>query len=200
MKVIAFSGRARCGKSYITNTAARALWDMGYTPVVLPLAAPLKEAAAEAGFPKDTDPEGYRLYCQEHGAAERAKDPDHWLKLWYDMYLDAMMRELGTTGEYVVIVDDVRYPNELNLINQMENSTSIFVSEGSRSATLEDANAEWRSHHSEYLANDANEDFTKYEDDFDYLFVNDGAPFKDLAGYITDGANKVLKAWLGNNE
>ena len=38
MKVIAFSGRARVGKSHITNTLARALWDSGkYIPVVLPL-------------------------------------------------------------------------------------------------------------------------------------------------------------------
>ena len=195
MKVIAFSGRARCGKSYISKVAARALWDMGYVPVTIPLAAPLKEAAAEAGFPKETRPEEYRLFCQEHGAAKREENPDHWLGLWYDMYLDARMRELGSKGEYVVIVDDVRYPNELDLINKIENSTTIFVSEGSRSATLEDADAEWREHHSEYLANDAMEDFSKYRDDFDYLFVNDGDAFDDLKGYLTIGDNKVLNAW-----
>lgn len=200
MKVIAFSGRARCGKSYISKVASRILWDMGYVPITLPLAAPLKDAAAEAGYPKETHPEQYRLFCQEQGAAKREENPDHWLGLWYDMYLDARMRELGSSSEYVIIVDDVRYPNELDLINKIENSTTIFVSEGSRSATLEDADADWRQHHSEYLANDANENYSKYEKDFDFLFVNDGDPFKDLQEYLTAGDNKVVKSWVEGME
>ena len=203
MKVIAFSGRARCGKSYITQTLARHLWDSGdYIPVVLPLAAPLKEAAAEAGFPKETHPQEYRTYCQETGAAMREADPDHWLRLWHDMFLDAMMRELGHSSEFVVIVDDVRYENELEFINNMANSKTIFVTEGTRSGTLEDDSAEWREHHSEYLANDARDNWEEYEDRFDFLFSNDQEAYEDLLAYISmgDGLGKVTEAWLGNHK
>jgi len=203
MKVIAFSGRARVGKSHITNTLARALWDSGkYVPVVLPLAAPLKQAAAEAGFAKDQDPTGYRAYCQEHGAAKREANPDHWLELWHSMFLDKMMDELNSSSEYVVIVDDVRYENELTLINNLSDSKTIFVSEGTRSGTLEDNDAEWRNHHSEYLANEAEANWKDYASQFDFLFRNDADAYTDLEAYITagDDCGKVIEAWLGNHD
>ena len=203
MKVIAFSGRARVGKSHITTTLARALWDSGnYVPVVLPLALPLKRAAAEAGFAKDEDPTGYRAYCQEHGAAKREANADHWLELWHSMFLDTAMRELGSSREFVVIVDDVRYQNELTLIGNMSDSKTIFVDEGSRSGTLEDDNAEWRNHHSEYLANEAHDDWNHWSGSFDFLFRNDGDAYTDLLEYITagDDCGKVIEAWLGNHD
>ena len=202
MKIIAFSGRARVGKSHITAALSRQLWDNGYVPVVLPLAAPLKAAAAEAGFPKDTHPAEYRSFCQTEGAAARDLDQDHWLKLWHDMYLDKMMNELGSDAEYVVIVDDVRYANELQLINQMDNSKTIFVDEGSRSGTLEEDDAAWRDHHSEYLANEAHADWPSHRDDYDFRIINDGEVYEDLTNYITlgDDRGKVIEERLGNHD
>lgn len=200
MRIIAFSGRARVGKSHITNTLASILWESGnYIPVVLPLAAPLKAAAAAAGFAKEEDPTGYREYCQQYGAAEREADPNHWLELWHSMFLDKMMNELNHKEEYVVIVDDVRYANELELINNLSNSTTIFIDEGSRSGTLEDDDAAWRQHHSEYLANEAHADWDNSKVDFDARFINDGMAYSNLTHYLTDGEGmgSVVNSWLG---
>lgn len=132
----------------------------------------------------------------------RDANPDHWLELWHSMLLDKMMDELESSCEYVVIVDDVRYENELTLINNLSNSKTIFVSEGTRSGTLEDEYASWRNHHSEYLANEAAANWDNYRDQFDFLFRNDGDVYNDLKEYITagDDCGKVIEAWLGNHD
>lgn len=119
------------------------------TPKLLPFAKPLKDEAKAAGYDKETDPAGYRKYCQEKGAGERAKDPKHWVRKWREQ-----VDKLEESDEYplVLIVDDCRYPNEQQA-SEKDDAIYIFVNEGDR--ILEDPKGEWRNHESEVMADEA---------------------------------------------
>lgn len=154
MKVIGFTGQARCGKSYLSDRLAKAAFDAGQRPRLVSFAGALKRASAEAGFPKDTHPSEYREFCQTHGAEMRAKDPDYWVKKTIEEIneLAQLENELLNEGnkfwEIVVIIDDVRYQNEIDTILKMGGDI-VHVTAGSR---LPVPHARFRRHESEKLA------------------------------------------------
>lgn len=176
MKIIGLAGIARAGKTVGSEAIAKALFEEGFTPHIEHFATPLKKSAALLGFDKGSAYDAqYREYCQKVGGAVRAWDP-HWFvrlmqkrlfNIWEDEQSQLDDKD-STWYESVVIIDDVRYQNEIDLIRQ-SSGRLIFVS-ASRRKTI-DMLADWRQHESENLA-------TAYElgqipdSTFDYTISN----------------------------
>jgi len=183
--IVAFAGVARGGKT----TAARLLhdWCMDHDlkPIIMSFAQPMKEAAKRIGLSKDTNPELYRKTLQRWGESRRdpaykpgITGPDYWVnrsiktiarladaeKAEY-MHMDKYEwnREFK---EYVIIFDDMRYLNELELITDL-GGTTIFVDGASR---LKDMGAKWRMHESEKMA--MMYTYGHLPDVFDYYITN----------------------------
>ena len=173
MQVIGFAGVARVGKSYSTNALKEVAEQQGWKVFVVPFAKPLKEAAAKMGYGKDTNPEKYREFCQDHGAKMRAKDKDYWLNQWYTLVRDIQKQERNedNPSPYLVISDDVRYENELNAIRK-NGGLALYLQPGDR--TLEGASEEWRKHESEMLANQVLGQKELYRHMFDFFVTNTG--------------------------
>lgn len=154
MRVIGFTGQARCGKSYLSDRLAKAAFEAGQRPHLVSFAGALKQASADAGFPKDTHPTEYREFCQTHGAEMRAKDPNYWVNKTVDQIRELaelenkLVNEGNKFWEVVVIIDDVRYQNEIDTILRMGGDV-VHVTAGDR---LPVPHARFRRHESEKLA------------------------------------------------
>lgn len=177
MITILLAGQARVGKTtaaaYISTQAKK----QEYKPVILPFAQAIKDAAAEAGLDKETKPEEYRAFCQSIGESKRKENPDHWINLFKEKWLELFDKDKKAAQstekiwkETVVIVDDCRYLNELNLGKQLGAKT-VMISRGSR--VLTDSDAAWRQHESEDMANQFELGNKDYQDLFDYIVKNE---------------------------
>jgi hypothetical protein len=205
MHVVGFAGLARGGKT----TAARILFDWckqhGMNPMLYSFAQPMKRAARRVGLDKDTNPETYRKTLQRWGESRRDPQykpgitgPDYWVNRVLGELVGIQGREqeeyrridkLHWNREFketVVIFDDMRYPNELALIQRL-NGTTVFVDGAHR---LKDLDVDWRQHESERLAMMYTAG-TLPDDVFDYYVQNDGSEeeFKALV-------NTLAPAWI----
>ena len=187
MQVIGFAGVARVGKSYSTNALKEVAEQQGWKVFIVPFAKPLKDAAAKMGYGKDTNPEKYREFCQEHGAKMRAKNADHWLDQWYSLIRGIQKKEWADDSgmPYLIISDDVRYENELNAIRKNK-GLAVYLQPGDR--VLEGASEEWRKHESEALANQVLGQREMYEHMFDFFVTNTGEE-----GTLTPWAHRFFK-------
>lgn len=154
MEIIAMTGQARCGKTHAAEYLCKLAFEAGATPHRVSFAGALKRASAEAGFPKETHPKEYREFCQTEGAARRAEDPEYWVNLTMQEIKeirdieDKKLDDGDTFWEQVVIIDDVRYQNEIDAILRM-GGTMVHVTAGDR---LPVPHARFRRHESEKLA------------------------------------------------
>lgn len=171
-------GKARVGKTTLAKWLSEYAYKEGYTPVVLPFANALKQEAEAKGYSKDKNPEEYRTFCQTLGSDMRSKDPDYWVKRFrekittmYEQEKAALEADPDTWHEKVVIVDDCRYMNEVAAARDLR-ALTVFVAAGSRE--LPEANAEWRTHESETLANSMELNDKNYTEVFDYVLYNNG--------------------------
>jgi hypothetical protein len=182
MRVIAFAGQARSGKTTFARSFAAASFDAGATPTIRSFAGPLKRAAEEAGFAKDIAPESYRSFCQVEGAAKRAENPDYWLDLFraeLGLIAAADAEHLADTlesgldyHETVVLIDDMRYENEYELVKEIGGQNILVM----RPNGLPEADAAWRDHESEEFGNYwASADEDDQDGMFNMVFVNDVA-------------------------
>jgi hypothetical protein len=178
MITILLAGQARVGKTTAATYIASYAKKQEYRPIILPFAQSIKDAAAAAGFSKETNPEEYRKYCQAEGEGRRKENPDHWINLFKEKWLELRKKdeqESQSTDkiwkETVVIVDDCRYLNELNFGKSIGAKT-ILISKGSR--TLAEANADWRKHESEDMANQYELGNKDYQDIFEFVVKNEG--------------------------
>jgi hypothetical protein len=198
MRIIQISGKGRVGKTTLAHLIARHSFNKGYIPVILPFAQAIKVAAEQEGITKEADSSKYRKFCQTLGATRRAEDPDYWVVKTFEVIQEYMVKEIDnkkqgkTNFEYVIIQDDVRYMNELAFGRDLV-ATQIFLEAGER--TLEEANAEWRHHESETLANSIESSLqqpnNEYEELFDFILTNDGS-LQDLEHATKDS----LELWL----
>jgi hypothetical protein len=198
MKIIGFGGKGRVGKT--TTAVFLSSWieetfDDYYVEIV-PFALPLKiEVAQKAGYSswmeyKEEHPTMYRTECQRLGSLARDEYQEYWIDLWGKCVdkVDKMAKEMDKKP--VVIVDDVRYTNELHEL-KLRNAHTVFVSHGRR--VLEDADAEWREHESEDLANDTEEAMKWFDLEvqpplyysFDYNVLNDYPTLQEYEESLT---------------
>lgn len=158
MIIIAFAGQARCGKTTMAHSFARTAMEQGFRPYLRSFAGPLKTEAAQAGLDKDTNPEAYRKFCQDRGKTMREADPNYWVNL-FEKDLEAVARKdaayleesILTNKPYheaVVLIDDLRYENEYELIARLHGHVILVIRN-----TLPDKDAEWRNHESEEFGN-----------------------------------------------
>lgn len=102
--VIGLRGVAGAGKTTVSAKLQTALNLPGRMPILLSMASPIRSALSSLGVHKG-DPL-YRELAQTLGARCRASDPDFFVKL-------AQHRIESTKGDnQVIIMDDIRYPNE----------------------------------------------------------------------------------------
>lgn len=198
MRIVQISGKGRVGKTTLANLIAKYSFNLGYIPVILPFAQAIKDMAASQGITKEADSTKYREFCQDLGANKRKEDEDYWVTRTYDAIQQYMMKEVNnkqekkTHWEYVIIQDDVRYMNELALGRDLV-ATQIFVDSSNRK--LEEADAEWRNHESETLANVVEDSLgnlnSDYEEMFDIIIDNGGS----LAEFETE-VKLGLADWL----
>lgn len=154
MEIIAMTGQARCGKTHVAEYLCKLAFEAGATPHRVSFAGALKRASADAGFPKETHPKEYREFCQVEGAAKRAEDSDYWVNITMKEIKairdieDKKLNDGDKFWEQVVIIDDVRYQNEIDAILRM-GGTMAHVTAGDR---LPVPHARFRRHESEKLA------------------------------------------------
>lgn len=157
MITIILAGQARVGKTTAANTIAAVAREAGLTPVILPFAKAIKDAALAAGLTKEANPNEYRAFCQNEGGGRRADEPDYWVNKFLESWKELETAEKATLdsdnlfSETIVIVDDCRYPNELAAAKKI-GAITVFISRDGR--ILDDSNGEWRKHESEQMAND----------------------------------------------
>ena len=125
MLVIGLSGKMGVGKTSI----ARELLTMIPNSYVLPMAQALRiEVCAAYLLPLDmtmtaegkkttiehpalSRPMTVREIMQWHGQVRRAEQADYWTRRWSEA-----LTELGANGARAVIVDDIRFPNEADMV------------------------------------------------------------------------------------
>ena len=66
MQVIGFARVARVG-DFSTNALKEVAELQGWNVVILPFAKPLKDERKHVDSEKESNPEEYRKFCQEHG-------------------------------------------------------------------------------------------------------------------------------------
>ena len=192
MEIIAMTGQARCGKTHAAEYLCKLAFEAGATPHRVSFAGALKRASAEAGFPKETHPKEYREFCQTEGAARRAEDPEYWVNITMQEIKeirdieDKKLDDGNTFWEQVVIIDDVRYQNEIDAILRM-GGTMVHVTAGDR---LPVPHARFRRHESEKLAKaiDRTKGMGKRFEAYFQTVMPWGEPNKDLDVFWIDNS------------
>jgi len=134
--VIAFAGCARSGKSSSAQFVEEYIKEKHPLGMVMHMsfAKPLKEGLERMGVYKDKEYELYRELAQKVGTNYLRKHNDNW-------WVDLMRQEIDNipkTGQWkVVIIDDVRFPNESALVKEYQNGYNIFVWGGDERIDLE---------------------------------------------------------------
>lgn len=169
MRVIAFGGLGRSGKTTAAHCFAEYSLTLDYAaPIFLRFAGPIKEAHAVVCGPRKNDENLYRFFCQTIGDMMRQPEacpgstgPNFWIDKLTDELLDIASKEQsaykyeslplwnleGKWRERVVLIDDLRYINEVTALKEF-NPSLVFIDAIQRL----DNKAEWRGHASERMA------------------------------------------------
>ena len=205
MKIIAFAGLARGGKT--TAAEYLELWCRQHdlNPIRCSFADPIKKAAKRLGIDKEKEPELYRKTLQRWGESRRdpqfrpgVTGPDYWVDRAQKLIENAAKEEARLYNELmrfnlenefketVLIFDDLRYLNEADLVKYMLGYT-VFI-DGSFQPV--DLTAAWRQHSSETLAMAYTFGILP-DDTFDFYVDNKGTRdnFRDLI-------EKLAPAWV----
>ena len=185
MNIIAFAGQARSGKTTMAHSFARTALEQGMTPVILSFAGPIKEVAQHEGLTKESTPEEYRIFCQNIGRKMREDDPDYWVNKFSEQLevyakrdaanLESSLKSDNKYSEILVLIDDLRYENEFNLVRRLQGSVVLVVRD-----RLPESKAKWRAHESEEFANYwTTAPLEDVEDMFDTAILNDAEAITD---------------------
>lgn len=159
MRIFAFAGPARAGKTSAADFLQEECEERGFYVERVSFAGILKSGCERLGITKERDEGEYRALAQRWGQSRRERDPDYWVKKTVRKINKMMKTEHEDFNRFddgdgdcweetVVIIDDVRYPNEVDAVNKL-GGTVVFIDPGKRV----DMDAEWRSHESETMAN-----------------------------------------------
>lgn len=203
MQIVGFGGLAKAGKTTAAKILAQWAFNHSYHVVMEQFAGPLKKASSVLGFHKGGDMDAqYRRFCQIVGTdlvRNEFKLDGWWVKLMADRIDVLAMEEQNRMRfeadgkfpgiaeapfhETLVIIDDVRFPNECEVLKKYK-ARSVFVCAHGR---LTDLEAPWRQHESEQLA----WDYTagRIEDNtFDFTVPNNKHSAVDI---VDDGGTET---------
>ena len=192
MQIVGFGGLAQAGKTTAANILAEWAFNRGYHVVMDGFAAPLKKASALLGFIKGGDTDHlYRAFCQTEGARARDEDVDWFVNLMAARLDVAALEEQNMIArdnlfhETLVLIDDVRFLNEVEILKRYKART-VFICGLERLSG--DLKAEWRQHVSEQLAFDYSAGVIN-DNTFDFTVPNnkvsvDGDTFPALEAYM----------------
>lgn len=209
MKIVAFAGLAGSGKTTAADLFAKHAFSEGYSPRMDHFAKPLKDAAEALGASKMAQPALYRRFCQYVG--KNFRDPDFvpgvtGLDYWCDQMWERLKKHQSDEVrdaenakghcrwfERVIIIDDVRYINEIELLG-MWGATIVFVDGHSRLGlgTSWDELPEWRTDPSERVA----WDYTMgrlADSTFDYAITNNST-----FDFLDQIVAAMTPHWLGD--
>lgn len=172
MQIFAFLGPARCGKTTASTFLEAEAKERGYYTERLSFAGPIKDGCERVGVTKENNHLEYRELAQRWGKGRRDRNPLHYIQKLcrsvkrikrledsdYDL-LDGQ-NNLDVWDETVVIIDDVRYQNEVQALADL-GAEIIFVHPGLDGRI--DYSEEWRQHESEALANKLAQDEDELE-------------------------------------
>ena len=121
MQVIAFSGKAGAGKSW----CSKYIMQMDLDTVIASFAGSLKHELVANGVRLSTVrtkpwPDYLRRYAQAHGDMWRAQNPRH--------YIDPLLAQLELcqfSGHRLVIIDDLRYMNEMQALKDSKRDVTF---------------------------------------------------------------------------
>mgnify|MGYP003117016902 CR=1 FL=1 len=195
MQLIVIAGQAGVGKTTLAHYIACNAFNLGMIPKIMSFAGPLKKEAAEKGYGKEENPKAYREYCQTMGLMKREVNPDYWVNKFEEELEELSVEETQDLKdgkkfwERCVVIDDCRFMNEL-LLGKKWNGRLIFLSYGDRD--IPDADAEWREHESEDLANSVAAGDEDTRELFTHILINEGT-MSDLA----EKARMMTPIWVG---
>jgi len=116
VKIVAISGKMGSGKT----TLAKHIQSKDARVRLIHFATPLKDAIIAMGIPREdvevTKPAVVRQLMQVYGQAMRHYDPDYWVRKVQRKLEDISWADARTGADTVVVVDDVRFPNELAML------------------------------------------------------------------------------------
>jgi hypothetical protein len=204
MEIFAFLGPARAGKTTAADVLEKRLVERGFYVERLSMAAPIKDGMRRVGVTKEDNPVEYRSLAQRWGSTRRERNADHYInkaarrierfrsieKKDYDK-LDGQDM-LSCWDETAIIFDDIRYPNEVNLMKSL-GATQLWVNAGER-INFSDA---FRQHESETLANHLANDI----DALEAFLVDINGWELDASGTEQDTARQIAtyleRIWFG---
>ena len=158
MFILGIGGIAGSGKTTAADFIEIESLDYDLKPFRLSFADPVKiEAAKESGHPdamtlKKEDPKRYRELMQSIADAGR---PSTWVDAMNERLKELAKEELeqaddGMFNEYIVIIDDVRFPNELQMLQNEWGAETLFIFAADRE--VPDSEGAWRTHESEAMS------------------------------------------------
>lgn len=191
MEIIGITGLAQCGKTTLSKEISRIAYERGMTPRMMSFAGSLKRGAKEVGAGKELRPELYRLFCQEVGS--KMRDPNYCPphtgpNYWVDRTREELALLDRGCEQFVLIFDDVRYENEVNLLREL-GATLLYVDRGEH---LPEPDAKFRKHESELLAYKLRDVFERHKLGVDYYVSSVGA----MDDYLCR-VRPHIPVWLG---
>ena len=185
MNIVGFAGPAQAGKTTAAGFLTEALVKEGQTIYPMSFAAPLRNCLACLGVSKEPLPTLYRKLAQDIGSNLRNPEylpnitgPDYFINLMSHSIAEriaAEQQEYDAGDEddgaewSTIIIDDVRYPNEIKMIRAM-GGVVAFIDPGQRIKLDE----EFRKHESEQLATECLRDARWMNCWTDLQIMNDG--------------------------
>jgi len=196
MQLIVIAGQAGVGKTSLAQIIAKKSFNLGFLPKLISFASPIKEVAEERGIGKKDNPDKYRRFCQRVGAGKRKLDEDYWTKEFEKQLVsirEEERKDIKRDSKYwerCIIVDDCRYPNEIELTLKYK-GTLIFLSYGDHKPA--DLTDKWRNHESEEMAKiiEASSN-KKLMSVFNYFLKNEGS-LEDLEKQVSS----LIPVWCG---
>lgn len=153
-RVVAFLGLARSGKTSGATFLKNLLVDSGYNSNIMSFAEPIKNGLDVMGVRKESHPELYRHLAQIAGHSCRSMGSQNWwidhLKNRIDQWFDGQFKPgiRDAMPDSYVCIDDVRYPNEVQMLHKEYDALFVYVYPGERL----DATSDLYKHSSETLA------------------------------------------------
>ena len=170
MKIICISGKAEHGKTTTAKVIKTILSERGYHILITNYAGILKFICTSLfDWDGQKNEEGRRLLQHVGTDVVRKQDPDFWVN-----FMRSVLKLCPNEWDYVLI-DDVRFPNE---IEGLQNDFDVITLRVSRPDYENKLTEEQRQHPSETALDDYH---------FDYMIVNPGdVRIRDMASEFVE--------------